>query len=285
LRYSAAEEEFPVQTATVAPINTTSIRDDPATICAVGLLAWTLAAVSHEGVGHALTALLTGSLSGVLSTGAWSSAHDTRLVAAGGTLVNLIEAGFLWIALRSTRRASSQMRLFLFAACTFNLFTATGYFLFSGLTNFGDWAIVIAGTHPLWLWRVLMVIGGAAGYYGALRAMSSALVRYVGIRREDQARMKSVTWLLYFSALATSLAGGFMNPRGLELVLESALPAAAGGNAGLIWLRYYVPNGTLPERNDDRIDRSYPWIGLAAVQSLAFIFVLGPGVTLRRIIG
>ena len=64
------------------------------------------------------------------------------------------------------------MRLFLFAACAFNLFTGTGYFLFSGLGNFGDWAMVIAGTHPRWPWRALMVIAGAAGYYGVMPAMA-----------------------------------------------------------------------------------------------------------------
>jgi hypothetical protein len=73
-----------------------------------------------------------------------------------------------------------------------------------------------------------------------------------------------------------------LNRLGLQLVLESALPAAAGGNAGLIWLQYYVPKDTLPVRNEDRVDRSYTWIGLAAVLSRAFIFVLEPGVTLHR---
>jgi hypothetical protein len=160
LRYSVArEEEHPLPAATAVPTSTTSIRDDAATICVISVMAWILAALSHEGFGHTLTALLTGSQSRVLSTAAWSSAHDTWLVAAGGTLVNLIEAGFLWTARRSASRASSQTKLFLFAACTFNVFTGTGYFLFSGLGNFGDWAIVTAGTHPHWLWRVLMVIG------------------------------------------------------------------------------------------------------------------------------
>jgi hypothetical protein len=258
------------------------LRDDSVTICAISLIAWILAALSHEGVGHALIALLTGSRCGVLSTAAWSSVHDTRLVAAGGTLVNLIEAGLLWIALRTAKRASAQTRLFLFAACTFNLFTGTGYFLFSGFLNFGDWATVIAGTHPIWLWRILLIVAGVAGYYGSMRAMGAALVRYVGVASQDKPRMKKLTWLAYFSALAISVAGGLMNPLRLALVLVSSAPAAAGGNAGLIWMRYYVPKGTLPLRDGDRVERNYIWIGLAAVLSACFVFVLGPGVTLCR---
>lgn len=260
-----------------------TVCDDAATICAISALAWMLAAVSHEGIGHGLTALMTGAAqSGVVSTVAWSSAHDTRLVAAGGTLVNLIEAGLLWIALRSAKQASPQTRLFLFAACTFNLFTGAGYFLFSGIGNFGDWAMVIAGSHPKWLWRALMVIGGAAGYYGAMRAMGAALVRYVGVARDDKPRMKKLTWLPYFSALAVSIAGGMMNPLGLQLVLESALPAAAGGNAGLLWLRHYVPKGTESGDAAGGVGRSYGWVCTGIVLTGLFVFVLGRGITLRR---
>ena len=35
-----------------------------------------------------------------------------------------------------------------------NLFTGTGYFFFSGVANFGDWAAVIHGLQPYWAWRV-----------------------------------------------------------------------------------------------------------------------------------
>jgi hypothetical protein len=114
-----------------------SLSDDSLTIYAISWLAWILADVSHEGIGHVLVALLTGAQSGVLSTVAWSSAYDSRLVAAGGTLVNLIEAGVLWLALVSTRSVSPRLRLFLFAGFAFNLFTSVGYFLFSGAFDFG----------------------------------------------------------------------------------------------------------------------------------------------------
>jgi hypothetical protein len=64
-------------------------KDDLATVCAISLLAAFLANVLHEWLGHAATALLTGTKSGVLTTVAWSSDFDSRLVAAEGTLANL----------------------------------------------------------------------------------------------------------------------------------------------------------------------------------------------------
>jgi hypothetical protein len=61
-------------------------------ICAISVVAGILTNVLHEGVGHGLVALLTGAKSGVFTTVAWSSAFDSRLVEAGGTLVNLAAA-------------------------------------------------------------------------------------------------------------------------------------------------------------------------------------------------
>jgi hypothetical protein len=65
-------------------------------------------------------------------------------------------------------------------------------------------------------------------------------------------------------------------------VWQSALPGAAGAHSGLLWLRYYIPKGTVPERRSDVIDRNYAWIIVAAALSLVFILVLGRGIALRR---
>jgi hypothetical protein len=272
-----------VSDTAVVPAAETTGRDDALTICAAALLAWMLAGMSHEGIGHASTALLTGTPSGVLSTMAWSSTyHTTRLVRAGGTLVNLAEALVFWLALRAARKASPQTRVFLFAACTFNLFTGSGYFFFSGVSNFGDWAQVVAGLQPHWMWMALLTVTGVIAYYASLRAMGAALVRYVGIPRAEKPRMKKLTWNLYFSALVISVAAGLVNPLGIKVVLESAVAASAGGNAGLLWLRYYVPKGTAPLRADESVGRSYGWIATAAVLAVPYIFVLGRGITLHR---
>src|SRR5215831_14679831 len=139
--------------------------DDIMSICAISIVAGILTNVLHEGVGHGLTALLTGAKSGVLTTVAWSSAFDSRLVEAGGTLANLAAALVFWLALRSARPRSMPSRYFILITCAFNLFTGTGYFFFSGVTDFGDWAVVISGLHPHWLWRSLLVVVEAAAYY------------------------------------------------------------------------------------------------------------------------
>lgn len=74
---------------------------------------------------------------------------------------------------------------------------------------------------------------------------------------------------------------GLLNPIGIQLMWQSALPAAAGAHSGLLWLMYYIPRGTVLERGSEGIGRSYPWIFVAVGLSLIFIFVLGRGITLQ----
>jgi len=86
--------------------------DEALTVSAISLLAAILASIVHEGLGHAATDLLTGAESGLLTTVSWSSAQESRLVAAAGTLANLAAALFFWLALRSATPLSVRWRFF-----------------------------------------------------------------------------------------------------------------------------------------------------------------------------
>lgn len=257
-------------------------NDDLLTVCAISFLAEILANVVHEGLGHAVIALLTGTQSGVLTTVAWSSNVDSRLVAAGGTLANLAAALVFWIALRGATRASVRWRFFLLTGLAFNLLAGTGYFFFSGVTDFGDWAVVIAGLPAHGLWRALLVVAGMASYFGAVLLVGAGLVRYVGVPRSDTRRLRKLTLVPYFSTVFLLCAAGLLNPIGIQLMWQSALPGAAGAHSGLLWLQYYIPKATVPERLSDGISRNYAWIIVAVALSLVFIFVLGRGITLHR---
>src|SRR6266850_4075055 len=85
------------------------------------------------------------------------------------------------LRLRKVTRGSVRLRFFLLTSLAFNLFAGTGYFFFSGVTNFGDWAAVIDGLPTHWLWRSLLVVGGIASYYDAVLVVGTGLVRYVGV--------------------------------------------------------------------------------------------------------
>jgi hypothetical protein len=266
-------------TASPAP---PGLRDDRVTVSAISALAFMLSDVLHEGLGHACVALATVAPSGVISTVAWSSAYDSKLVDAGGTLVNLAAAGVFWVLLWGMRRASAATRLFLLLGCAFNLFDGTGYFFFSGVTNYGDWAGVIAGLQPYTLWRVGLIVVGILLYWGAVVVVGSALVRYLGVARNDGARYWRLTITSYMAAVVVNTLGGVMFPEGGKYVLISSLPASLGANCGLLWMRYYVPGRVVPQRDGAAVDRNWALIGAGTVAALAYILVLGRGIPLHR---
>jgi len=255
--------------------------DDVLTLCAISVLAAVLADFLHEAIGHAAIALLTGAKSGILSTVAWSSSFDSRLVQAGGTLVNLVAGGLLWLVLRMRRNMTPQTRYFLLIACLFNLFDGTGYFFFSGITNFGDWAGVIAGLQPHWMWRTLLFLVGVASYYGVVLLAGLGFARYLGVSVKNP-RMLRLTLVPYLTAIVVVGVSGIFNPIGIQYVWLSALPATAGGHSGMLWFRYYIPRSIVPSDSAEPVSRSYQWILTAVPVCLVFVVVLGRGVTLSQ---
>jgi hypothetical protein len=263
------------------PTPTPSARlDDIPTICAISVVAEMLSTMLHEGLGHAATAILTLHASGTLCTLAWSSRHDSRLVEAGGTLVNLATAFVCWLLLRALHNAAPNWRFFLLITMSFNLLAGTGYFFYSGVSDFGDWAMVIHGLEPHWLFRAALIVLGIASYYGAILLIGANVVCRMGVSHYDARRFRRLLWVPYFCAIILDGVAGLFNPVGLKYVLLSALAATAGGNCGLLWLRHYIPKRVQPGPAQF-IPRSYAWIVTAAILAAIFIGVFGPGIHLH----
>lgn len=265
------------QPVVMRPATAKATLDDALTICAISVIAIMLATMLHEGLGHAATAIFTLHASGTLTSLAWSSAQDSRLVMAGGTIINLIAALVFWLLLRAAKNARPSLRFFFLISMAFNLLAGAGYFFFSGVSNFGDWAGVIQGIQPHWLLRTALVVFGIASYYGAILLVGVSLVHSMGVAVADARRFRRLLWLPYFAALIVDGIAGAFNPFGWQYVFLSALAATAGGNCGLLWLRYYLPKRLQPGERA-LIGRSYAWITVAAVLALIFIVVFGPGV-------
>jgi hypothetical protein len=95
--------------------------DDRATVVALAAIACVVQDVLHEGLGHGVTAWLSGAHRLTMSTVALQSDMDTRLIAANGTLVNLLFAAIFWLLLRRARRYRPATRYFLVLALMGNL--------------------------------------------------------------------------------------------------------------------------------------------------------------------
>jgi hypothetical protein len=256
-------------------------EDDKLTLIAISALACILQDVLHEGLGHGVTAWLSGAHSLTISTVALQSDLDTRWIAANGTLVNLLFAAIFWLLLLNPHRYRPATRYFLVLAMAGNLFTGTGYFFFSGITNFGDWAAVIQGLHPHWMWRLGLVAVGVASYYASMLLVATKLNPFRSPDK-DSRRLRGLCWTPYFTDGILAGVGGLLNPAGLFYVIASALPSTLGANAGLLSLPSMMKQGSGSPEPVAPIKRSLVWIATATVASLLFIFVLGRGLTWSR---
>jgi hypothetical protein len=260
--------------------------DDLPTLASLGVLAFALANVSHEALGHGLATLAVGGKAVLLTTCYFnSSGNYSKWIPATGGLMNLAVGLGSLAALRLFSRLGSHLRYFLVLVAAFNLFFAFGYPAYSGIALFGDWAAVISGWEPQWLWRALLIVVSVAGYYGSMRLLAGPIAAFARSARTsagelpDKARLNRITLIPYLAAIVMACLAGARNPSGLLTMLTAGLPAAAAA-FGLTQMDHFVDSGwskaspevIMPMR------RSYPWIMAAAVVLILFVAVLGPGI-------
>jgi len=223
--------------AAAQPISPQTTRPDPVTIVAIAIIATAITSFIHEGLGHGGMCMATGGHPLVLSTVHFECSAEPRLVAAGGTLANLIFGTLFWIGLLAVRKSASW-RYFFWLLMTFNLFDAGGYFLFSGVGNFGDWAVVIQGLHPAWIWRTGLVVLGIVTYFFCFVPLSLYESRpFLGKHPENRLRRGRQLMLIpYFTSGILACIAGALNPVGPLLILVSAAAASFGGKSGLAWM-------------------------------------------------
>jgi len=93
-------------------------KPDLLTIAAIAIAATVIADFIHEGIGHGGMCVATGGQPLALSTVHFECSADTRLVAAGGTLANLIFGALFWGAALAVRQAA-PWRYFFWLLMTF----------------------------------------------------------------------------------------------------------------------------------------------------------------------
>ena len=298
--------------ATAAP----PAKDDRLTLIAISALACILQDILHEGLGHGVTAWLSGAHKLTISTVALESDNSTRWISANGTLVNLFFAIVFWLLLTKPQRYSPALRYFFVLALAANLFTGTGYFFVSGVTNFGDWGAVIAGFQPHWLWQLGMVVIGTASYYASVLLVRAKLLPFREFNPASR-RIRGLCWIPYVTDGVLAGLSGLLNPFGLFYVFVSALPSTLGANAGFLVLPSMLRTRRTTQMHQSEVNqaasvvevspeearaggpfagaepfadvapvapirRSIAWIATGAIASLLFIFVLGRGLTWSR---
>jgi hypothetical protein len=260
---------------------------DPFTVGAIAILAYMLGNVLHEGLGHGGACLLAGAKPLVISSVHFECSADSRLVMAGGTLTNLLAGAVFFVLGRLTGPRYPRLKYFLWICMTVNLYTGTGYFLFSGVGGIGDWGGFIEGLGPQWLWRIGLTIFGAATYLLATRISLLELRPLIGSDKEQRYRRAvRLSTIPYFAGGILMCIAGSLNPKGAILILISAAASTFGGTSALMWTPQMLKSGTRipygPPAEPMPIQRSWPLIVAACAIAIAFIGVLGPSLRLAH---
>ncbi len=256
---------------------------DLLTVAGMAAVIYCLSVMLHEGLGHGGACLAVGS-----QPKAWGAFYfdcDThldppwkwRVVAAAGNTVNLIVAAIAGLVLRGVALDRSTTRLALTLFIAVNLFTWSGYFLFSGLTGIGDWGdqkeAVLWQVEPGFAWRSGLFAFGLATYVGSMRLTGRLLGTIFGGARESRREARRVVATAYLTGSFLSLLIGLLNPVGLFVTLASAAASSFGGTAGF-WSApgFMRLDGTMPT---PRVERSWPWIMAGVLVAGAYAAVLG----------
>jgi hypothetical protein len=246
-------------------------RHDKLTIISMAVVASASATLLHEGVGHGLTAWLRGDIPTELTSNHLSSLRPDRWVDAGGTLVNLFVGASSLLASRvAGDRANVRYFFWIFAA--FNLLHGAGYFLFSGISGFGDWNEVIRGLPHQVALRIGMTVFGAVMYFLAVWLLAVSVRPFL----PDRQTYNIVGRLPYCAAALFSCAAGALDPLGIKLLLVSTVPAAFGGSSGLLWADSLLPRTTTGRTL--LVRRQLAWLFAAAILGGSYIAFIGRGI-------
>jgi len=250
-----------------------SVRHSKTTIVSMAVVSMGVAALLHEGLGHGVTAWLRGDTVTELTSNHLSDLTADRLVDAGGTIVNLVTGA---VALAASYRARPNLRFFLWFFAAVSLLDGAGYFLFSGIAGVGDWAAVIAGLPRQAVLRTAMAIFGAVFYYLCVKLLAEGVRPFVATRSE----YNTLGRLPYLAACIFYCIAGSLDPLGIQLLFLSTIPAAFGGLSGLLWADALLPK-TAPAQ-PLTVERAPAWWWTAAAFGVAFVVVLGRGVSFSR---
>lgn len=252
-----------------------------ATTASIAIVAFAACDVAHEVLGHGVATLFVDDVTPVsLTTVALSSKGAVSgWVALAGPLVN-IALGVIAMAWFRRLATFGPGSLFLWLFATVNLLNGTGYAMYSGVLDFGDLAVVIAGWEPHVVWRVGMVILGAVGYYPSLRVASVSLARRLDACDVTRRIILRLTWPAYLAGGLLLVAGAVMNPLP-NLILLSGASGGFGCMFGLLFVPVLAEPAAVGSTGEEPWKASWPWIIGAAIIAAVFVFVIGPGIALH----
>jgi hypothetical protein len=257
---------------------------DALTVAAIAIVAYLLAAVVHEGLGHGLTAAVLGARDLRLSTAALHlddasiSREASRAISIAGPLAGLLVGSLLALCHAATQSSNAEFRYCLWLTAYVCLFANGGYLMALSFASFGDIHGFVGGLPAPFAWRLGLTVFGAAISFVTVFLAGRTLDEFLGTsrRRNRAARLLVIS---YFAGSCPLILSTLLGKEGFHLALVSAIPATLGGTILLLYTILAVGrarSSTAPVPLTPQ--RSLLWCSAGVLALLIYGFVLGPGV-------
>ncbi|MEM7115087.1 MAG: hypothetical protein AAF614_21795 [Chloroflexota bacterium] len=263
---------------------TTNLKTDWLTVVAIGFIVTSVSVAFHEGL-HAWSCAAYGQL---LEFGALyvdcNQIHMTsgqiRFEAGISAIGNIIVGAILWFVLRQPRAWSANIKLLLWYFMFANFLSGTGYWMLSGIAGIGDYAVVIAGLEPAWLWRVGMAIIGTGSYMFVVFLSLQVWGSMIGgdVEEEQINRSVKIGLVLYGASLLTTIVSGLFNPYGFgSFPVVIGIIATAGSAFPLVWMMQWFRAKMFVKKTGPAliVQRDWMLIGVGVVCFVLYTAVLG----------
>jgi hypothetical protein len=252
------------------------------TVVAIAAIAISFTVATHEGV-HAIACVAVGGdlqeYSALYEDCDSSTESQAKIVAGSAPIYNLIAGVFFWFVLRHSRERSSEAQFSLWLLTLMNWCYGAGYLIFSGITDIGDWAVVIRGWEPIWLLRVLLTILGMVLFIIFIRLALEEFGKMVGGDSEEQIhRGNKLCILSYLTAFAVVLAAGLFCPYGiLSLPVTAGLSAVLGALSPFLWMMRWFRTNRFQKlvKEPLEIHRKWQWVVAATIVVFTYTYILG----------
>ena len=251
-------------------------------VVSIAAIAISLNVAFHEGV-HALACVLLGSelqeYSALHVSCGEASVWQSRVVAGSASIANLLLGSICWLLLPRVKNEASGMQVFGWLFMLMNWLYGAGYWMLSGAFNIGDWANVIDGLEPHWLWRAVMLVVGSGLFIFFIWLALRALGRIIGGADKEQiGRATRLGVLSYLTSGLVILAAGLFNPYGiLGLPAVAGLGAVLGALSPLLWMMQWFKARNFVKKSGPALEIARNWklVALAGVTVFLYAFVLG----------
>jgi hypothetical protein len=256
-----------------------SEQDSAPILAALGILAYAASMMTHEALGHGGYCLAFGGHNVMMT--AWGESCDLQVpgIEAAGPGLQFGAGVLAWLMLRLLPQKAARLRYFVFLYAVFSLLVSSGYVLFSGITNFGDAAVLVSGLEPHLVWRGGLVALGASVYFLSMRTAASELKRFAGADT-DPKRLWRLVWIPYVAAGVFACCCGALNQTmGHGTAIGLAAASSFGGGFGLLRLPD-MQRGLMLKSSSGTLYLTWntPWGIAAAVTIALFLYFVGPGI-------